>query len=122
MTDNLFYTSKKLGIIGEQIAENWLRKNKFKIIDKNLKIGKFGEIDFICKKNKIYYFIEVKSSFNHNISFPPEVHFTKQKLNKIVKMSELVSNQRNYSQWKIALLTISQNNKNVNINFYSDIQ
>lgn len=47
------------GILGENRACAFLRKRKFKIIERNFH-SKFGEIDIIAKKDKILHFIEVK--------------------------------------------------------------
>lgn len=57
----MFQTEKqKIGEIGENIAVKHLAKHKYKILDRNYR-KKWGEIDIIAKKNKVLYFIEVKS-------------------------------------------------------------
>lgn len=47
------------GILGENRACAFLKKRKFKIIERNFR-SKFGEIDIIAKKDEILHFIEVK--------------------------------------------------------------
>lgn len=56
------FTSKKqkLGELGEKIAEMFLVKQGFLIIDRNYST-RFGEIDIIALKNNRYHFIEVKT-------------------------------------------------------------
>lgn len=61
------FTSKtqKIGEIGEKIAEMFLVKQGFTIIDRNF-THKLGEIDFIAKKSAKIYFFEVKSIIGKN--------------------------------------------------------
>ncbi|MBP9821284.1 MAG: YraN family protein [Candidatus Pacebacteria bacterium] len=56
------FTSKtqKVGEIGEKIAEMFLVKHGFTILERNFTC-KAGEIDIICKKADKVHFIEVKS-------------------------------------------------------------
>lgn len=56
------FTSKnqKIGVIGENIAETFLVKQGFLVIDRNFS-SRFGEIDIIALKNNQYHFIEVKT-------------------------------------------------------------
>lgn len=113
--------SKIRGQLGEKIAKNWLKSKGFKIIDQNVKVGQIGEIDLICQKNGIYYFVEVKASFQKNQNFPPEFHFTRQKFSKVVKISNLIANRKNYPKWRVALLTVSIKSKSVKIRFYPNV-
>ena len=58
--------SKILGAIGEKIAEKFLKRKGYKILDKNYS-NKFisgpqtGEIDVIVKKDDVIIFVEVKT-------------------------------------------------------------
>ena len=56
------FTSKqqKTGEIGENIAERFLVKQDFSILDRNY-TKKWGEIDIVAKKDNKIFFIEVKS-------------------------------------------------------------
>ena len=51
---------KKIGVLGENMACRFLVKQGFKILDRNYS-KKWGEIDIVAKKNKIFRFIEVKT-------------------------------------------------------------
>ena len=58
--------SKQIGGWGEKIAENYLRKKGYQILDRNYSSKSFrgplrGEIDIIAQKNGIISFIEVKT-------------------------------------------------------------
>jgi putative endonuclease len=61
------FTSKtqKIGEIGEKIAEMFLVKRGFTIIEKNF-THKLGEIDIIAQKERKIYFFEVKSIVGKN--------------------------------------------------------
>ena len=48
------------GNTGENIACTFLRKEGFKILDRNF-LKKWGELDIIAEKDKIIHFFEVKS-------------------------------------------------------------
>ncbi len=75
-----------LGKQGEEIAENYLKKNKYKILEKNYK-NRYGEIDIIAQKNKKIIFIEVKTRYNLKFGPPEEsVNITKQI--KIIRSAE----------------------------------
>ncbi len=56
------FTSKtqKIGEIGEKVAEGFLVKHGFLILDRNY-TKKWGEIDIVAEKDNKLYFIEVKS-------------------------------------------------------------
>lgn len=66
------FTSKtqKIGEIGEKIAEMFLVKHGFTIIDRNF-THKLGEIDIIAKKNNKIFFFEVKTVVNKNNNAHP---------------------------------------------------
>jgi len=91
--------TKKIGNLGEKIAERYLKKKGYQILEKNY-INKFvsgpqkGEIDIIVKKNDTIIFVEVKSLIIKNEGgrasgiFPEErVDFLKQR--KIMTRSEI---------------------------------
>lgn len=86
--------SKEIGILGEKIAENYLKKKGYKILEKNyspkfVSGPKIGEIDIIAKKEGTFIFIEVKTvQKSQNVFFNPEekVNFAKQR--KIIKTAE----------------------------------
>lgn len=69
----------KLGKLGEKLAENYLRDNGYKIIEKNFR-SKFGEIDLIVFKDNILSFVEVKTRKSMKYGLPVEaVNYIKQK-------------------------------------------
>jgi len=73
------------GKIGEEEAVKFLKKNKYKIIERNFRT-KFGEIDIIAKKEKKVVFIEVKTRKTISFGYPEEA-VDERKLNKIKKVA-----------------------------------
>jgi putative endonuclease len=53
-------TRKDIGNLGENVAAEYLRRNGFQIIDRNVS-RKTGEIDIIAQKLETLHFVEVKS-------------------------------------------------------------
>ncbi len=58
---------QRIGKIGEDIAERFLVKHGYSVVEKNY-LKKVGEIDIICKKDGTLYFVEVKTVSRENIS------------------------------------------------------
>ena len=70
---------QKIGQIGEEIAENCLRENKFRIIGRNYR-KPWGEIDLIAQKGKSLHFVEVKTQITDFVNRPEDkVDWRKQK-------------------------------------------
>jgi len=49
-----------LGCKGEDLAVEFLKENKYKILDRNFRT-KYGEIDIVAKEGKVVCFVEVKT-------------------------------------------------------------
>lgn len=73
------------GKAGEEIALNFLLKNGFRIIDKNWRYSRSGEIDIVAFDKKILVFVEVKARSSINFGHPIESITT----NKMQKMKSL---------------------------------
>jgi putative endonuclease len=83
---NIDENSLKTGAIGEKIAERFLMKHEFVILDRNFK-EKWGELDIVAKKGRFTYFVEVKTKEVDSVSretiedtFPEERIDDKKKL------------------------------------------
>lgn len=123
-------SSKQLGILGEQIAEDYLKNKGYQILDKNYSSRvpgnpQKGEIDIIAKKNDIISFIEVKTlSLAQGESFSPEekVDFSKQR--KLVKTAESWLMKKKIPlniKWQIDVIAIELNsNKKAKINHFEN--
>jgi len=77
-------STKELGILGEEIAADFLKEKGYKILERNyvpkwIKRGR-KEIDIVAKKGNILVFVEVKSGkLSENFYPEDKVNFEKQK-------------------------------------------
>lgn len=111
---------KKIGTLGENIIINFLKKRGFNILAKNIWLKKYGEIDIIAEKNRIYYFIEVKTLKN-NESFDPSLHYTKSKKGKFHNLVTYYSNKNKIEEFKILLATVRLGFQKIKIKFYKNV-
>lgn len=89
----------KKGKTGEDIAESYLVKNGFRIIEKNWNT-RFGEIDLIATKNNVLHFVEVKLKVGTYFGSPEEM-INKRKIWQVMKTGEayLLKNKQLASQY-----------------------
>jgi len=59
------------GAQGEKIAADFLKKNGYKIIDKNFRCP-FGEIDLVATEKREIVFIEVKTRKSTKLGYPEQ--------------------------------------------------
>jgi putative endonuclease len=113
---------RKLGDLGEEIAEKYLRENNYQILKKNYQ-KRWGEIDIVAKENQEIVFIEVKTRTKDKSDFygePQEsVNFFKQQ--KLVKTAKTYLYEKDYSSqidWRIDVIAIKldEQNKKANLN------
>lgn len=72
------YIKKEIGNLGENIAEDYLKRKGYVILDKNFECRQ-GEIDIIALDKKEIVFIEVKTRTSNKYGVPSEaVNKTKQ--------------------------------------------
>ena len=78
--------NKILGDYGEEPAIKHLKKNNYKILERNYRC-KLGEIDVIAQNNNFLVFLEIKTRRNANFGFPCEaVDYHKQQ--RIIKIAQ----------------------------------
>lgn len=112
---------KEKGFLAEDLAVEFLKNQGYKILARNWKLKKIGEIDIIAQKKKFLNFVEVKALFGSLTNFQPEDHFTKKKFQKITKLASFYANKNNFNNWLISLIAISFEDE-VKINYYENIQ
>lgn len=68
---------EEVALFGEEIACRFLKKEGYRIIEKNYRT-KFGEIDIIAQDNKTICFVEVKTRIDTKVSPKESVDIKKQ--------------------------------------------
>ena len=71
----MYMDTKNKGSLGERLAVKLLLSKGFEIIDQNVRLGKFSELDIIAIKDKVLHIIEVKTVYKcgkvgDNLDFP----------------------------------------------------
>lgn len=109
-------STKTLGDLGEEIAENYLKEKGYKILHKNFRWKKLGELDIVAKKGNNVVFIEVKARRKKHLSdFMPEDNITYEKQKKLIKLAQLwlakysrllASQELDDVDWQIDVLAI----------------
>ncbi len=76
-----------IGVKGENLAADYLKKNKYKILERNYSCL-FGELDIVAKDGKFIVFVEVKLRNTSEFGLPREA-VTPQKQRTILVCSKL---------------------------------
>ena len=90
---------RKFGIIGEKIAQKYLKDNKYEIIENNY-YTRNGEIDIIASKNNYIIFVEVKTRTNEKYGKPSEA-VNKIKNIHMKKSAAIFLKENNFSRFTI---------------------
>lgn len=99
---------REIGDKGEYLAAKYLKKLKYKIIEKNFNVPKYGEIDIIAKDGEYIVFVEVRLRKNSLHGTAAEtVDVFKQR--KIIKAAQafLVQNNATESPARFDVVTIT---------------
>ena len=106
---------QKIGKIGEDLAETFLVKHGYVVIQRNY-LRKFGEIDLICKKSEKTHFIEVKTVSRGTVSretvdeYRPEDNIHSSKLKRIGRTIEAYLDENKIEgEWEFHALLITLN-------------
>ncbi len=90
---------RKFGIIGEKIAQKYLKNNGYKIIENNY-YTRNGEIDIIANKEKYIVFVEVKTRTNEKYGKPSEAVNKTKKLH-MRRSAAIFLRENNFSKFII---------------------
>jgi len=91
---------RKFGSRGEEIAVEFLVKNGYKILFKNFRVGRMGEIDIIAQENEYICFIEVKTRSSLLFGMPSEA-VNRKKQERIIRVAQVFLSQRGLSERNI---------------------
>jgi putative endonuclease len=97
---------RKFGNEGEALAEAFLLKKGYKILDRQY-LTRLGEIDLVAKDGNEVVFVEVKMRRTADFGYPEE-SVTPRKLKKIAMTAELYLRTRNVlaSPYRIDVISI----------------
>lgn len=97
---------KKIGDIGEKIAEDYLVKKGYQVLDRKF-ITRFGELDLVTLDRDCVVFIEVKTRTSMTFGTPEE-SITPAKLERLEKagLLWLQANPSSPDDWRIDAIAI----------------
>lgn len=103
-------SNKIKGLLGENLAEKYLKENGYKILERNYRYSRIAEIDIIAKDKDTIVFIEVKSRSNLNFGHPFEA-INKTKLQHIFQtgLFYLQNTKEKYKNYRIDIIGITTN-------------
>lgn len=111
-----------LGKLGENEGITWLQTGGYKIIARNHRIKGIGEIDVIAKKKGVLHFIEIKTlQIPNRDELSPEDHFTKHKLDRLVKLCQTYLMRYPCEDWEIDLLAICVQGETFDFRLYRNL-
>jgi len=126
--------TQQIGKTGENIAEKFLVKQGFKILDRNY-TKKWGEIDIVAEKTNKTYFIEVKSVIKDNVeevnrerldAYRPEDNMHPWKIKRMARTIQTYLLDRKIPEnkdWQVDLLVvfIDLKNRKAKVKIISDL-
>lgn len=109
--------NRELGILGEDIAVNYLEEKGYNIIERNYK-NKWAEIDLICSQNKTTVFVEVKTRLGERFGLPEDA-IDSEKVGRIIRAASYMA----HGPYRIDAICIvlGKENKVERINHYENI-
>jgi putative endonuclease len=100
----------KIGIIGEEIASNFLLNKGYKILFRNWRYGN-KEVDIIAEKNEIIVFVEVKTRRNTTFGFPEEAVTSKKRQLLFLAAQAFIEQYTSYSNIQFDIISVALKNK-----------
>ncbi|MCD4670372.1 MAG: YraN family protein [Actinomycetia bacterium] len=90
------WNNKKIGTLGEAVAESYLKEKGYQILQKNYSVVT-GEIDIIAEKDDTVVFVEVKTRTTQQYGRPEE-SINNVKVNRIRKVAQYFLKRYDYTQ------------------------
>lgn len=116
------HKTKKLGNFGEEIASEFLKNKGYRIICRNYRIGKLGEIDIISEakdsflpwKEKRVVFVEVKTLLRDTSysQYDPELHVNTEKVRRLKRLCQMYLTKNGLKldiPWQIDVIAVEIN-------------
>ena len=110
------------GQLGEKYTIKYLKKHKYKIIQRNMR-NRYSEIDIIAENEEYIIFVEVKTRSNGQ-PIPPSYAVNKAKQFKMLKAAKYYLSYTNHSdkqpRFDVAEVFLNTKNKPEKINYISN--
>ena len=106
----------EIGRWGEKQAVKYLKKQKYKILQKNFRTHS-GEIDIIASNQNVLVFVEVKTQREEG-AIPPEHRVGLKKKRQLVKLAKyyISRTKTKYDEVRMDIITVTGNGKNADFN------
>lgn len=115
--------NKSLGNLGEDVAQKYLTKKGYKIIERNFQT-KWGEIDLICRERDTIVFVEVKTRVGERFGLPEDA-FNRDKLTRLKRnaVAYMSFRAKNFNKYRIDAVCIVLDELKIvkKINYYENI-
>mgnify|MGYP001608932769 CR=1 FL=1 len=101
-------STSELGRLAERLAEEFLKKRGFTILDRNFR-KPWGELDIVAKEGNVIVFIEVKANKEDIIGFEPELRAGNKKLHKVVRTAKTYLSSKKIgleTEWRVDIITV----------------
>lgn len=86
---------KRIGLIGEKLAEKYIRDKGYRILERNYRT-RLGELDLIAYRENIIIFIEVKTRTSNSFGTPSQsINRKKQKTIKNLSQQYILGKKLN---------------------------
>jgi len=108
--------TRKIGADGEQMAAEFLKKTGFEILERNVFLGKIGEIDIVAKEtsSNTLVFVEVKYVRAKKDAFgSPEFKCGRRKMSQILKLARMYIYQRKLSGNPVRIDVVAIDNEGI---------
>ncbi len=99
-------SKKKVGALGEKLAQDFLKKRRYRIIETNYR-DRLGEIDIVATHRKQLVFVEVRTKTGSSFGLPEE-SITQAKKEKLVSLAlnYLQTHRGLPSEWQIDMVAV----------------
>ena len=106
MDKEMLSKRKEIGVLGEKLAADYLKKRGYKIIQRNFRCRE-GEIDIIAQKGECLVFVEVRTKRNTTFGTPEEsvTFFKREKLISLANVY-LQSYDKPPLSWRIDVVAV----------------
>jgi putative endonuclease len=97
-------TNRKIGEKGESLAESYLIKNGYQVVERNWRSG-HKEIDLICTFEDLYIFVEVKTRTNVRQGLPEE-SISESKIRSVTEAAQVYLREKQYKDIRFDVVSI----------------